>query len=188
MTKDVKEALNTCGRNMALIAEENCLEILYLAREEILQEIIMGMIDSLKDDSETIYEIFFRSNNTIVKLKALEKIHNEDFLKKIVLGEYVHGRDLVRMKSIGKIEDKKFLKELLKEKAIYERTAYLYKLSEQFEDKDLYEIITSDSYNIRAKLFFVSKIKDRKYLEKLIKELNDKELVEESKYCLEHLE
>lgn len=48
MTKDVKEALNTCGRNMALIAEENCLEILYLAREEILQEIIMGMIDSLK--------------------------------------------------------------------------------------------------------------------------------------------
>ena len=83
MTKDVKEALNTCGRNMALIAEENCLEILYLAREEILQEIIMGMIDSLKDDSETIYEIFFRSNNTIVKLKALEKIHNEDFLKKI---------------------------------------------------------------------------------------------------------
>lgn len=188
MTKDVKEALNTCGRNMALIAEENCLEILYLAREEILQEIIMGMIDSLKDDSETIYEIFFRSNNTIVKLKALEKIHNEDFLKKIVLGEYVHGRDLVRMKAFGKIEDKKFLKELLKEKAIYERTAFLYKLSEQFEDKDLYEIITSDSYNIRAKLFFVSKIKDRKYLEKLIKELNDKELVEESKYCLEHLE
>lgn len=188
MTKDVKEALNTCGRNMALITEENCLEILYLAREEILQEIIMGMIDSLKDDSETIYEIFFRSNNTIVKLKALEKIHNEDFLKKIVLGEYVHGRDLVRMKSIGKIEDKEFLKELLKEKDIYERTAYLYKLSEQFEDKDLYEIITSDSYNIRAKLFFVSKIKDRKYLEKLIKELNDKELVEESKYCLEHLE
>lgn len=188
MTKDVKEALNTCGRNMALIAEENCLEILYLAREEILQEIIMGMIDSLKDDSETIYEIFFRSNNTIVKLKALEKIHNEDFLKKIVLGEYVHGRDLVRMKAFGKIEDKKFLKELLKEKAIYERTAYLYKLSKQFEDKDLYEIITSDSYNIRAKLFFVSKIKDRKYLEKLIKELNDKELVEESKYCLEHLE
>lgn len=188
MTKDVKEALNTCGRNMALITEENCLEILYLAREEILQEIIMGMIDSLKDDSETIYEIFFRSNNTIVKLKALEKIHNEDFLKKIVLGEYVHGRDLLRMKSIGKIKDKKFLKELLKEKAIYERTAFLYKLSEQFEDKDLYEIITSDSYNIRAKLFFVSKIKDRKYLEKLIKELNDKELVEESKYCLEHLE
>ena len=188
MTKDVKEALNTCGRNMALIAEENCLEILYLAREEILQEIIMGMIDSLKDDSETIYEIFFRSNNTIVKLKALEKIHNEDFLKKIVLGGYVHGRDLLRMKSIGKIEDKKFLKELLKEKAIYERTAFLYKLSKQFEDKDLYEIITSDSYNIRAKLFFVSKIKDRKYLEKLIKELNDKELVEESKYCLEHLE
>ena len=76
MTKDVKEALNTCGRNMALIAEENCLEILYLAPEEILQEIIMGMIDSLKDDSETIYEIFFRSNNTIVKLKALEKIYN----------------------------------------------------------------------------------------------------------------
>lgn len=188
MTKDVKEALNTCGRNMALITEENCLEILYLAREEILQEIIMGMIDSLKDDSEAIYEIFFKSNNTIVKLKALEKIHNEDFLKKIVLGEYVHGRDLVRMKSIGKIEDKKFLKELLKEKAIYERTAYLYKLSEQFEDKDLYEIITSDSYNIRAKLFFVSKIKDRKYLEKLIKELKDKDLVEESKYCLEHLE
>lgn len=188
MTKDVKEALNTCGRNMALIAEENCLEILYLAREEILQEIIMGMIDSLKDDSEAIYEIFFRSNNTIVKLKALEKIHNQYFLKKIVLGAYVHGRDLLRMKSIGKIEDKKFLKELLKEKAIYERTAFLYKLSEQFEDKDLYEIITSDSYNIRAKLFFVSKIKDRKYLEKLIKELNDKELVEESKYCLEHLE
>lgn len=188
MTKDVKEALNTCGINMALITEENCPEILYLAREEILQEIIMGMIDSLKDDSETIYEIFFRSKNTIVKLKALEKIHNEDFLKKIVLGEYVHGRDLVRMKAFGKIEDKKFLKELLKEKAIYERTAYLYKLSEQFEDKDLYEIITSDSYNIRAKLFFVSKIKDRKYLEKLIKELNDKELVEESKYCLEHLE
>ena len=105
MTKDVKEALNTCGRNMALITEENCLEILYLAREEILQEIIMGMIDSLKDDSEAIYEIFFRSNNTIVKLKALEKIHNQFFLKAIVLGEYVHGRDLVRMKSIGKIEN-----------------------------------------------------------------------------------
>lgn len=33
MTKDVKEALNACGRNMALITEENCLEILYLARE-----------------------------------------------------------------------------------------------------------------------------------------------------------
>lgn len=188
MTKDVKEALNTCGRNMALITEENCLEILYLAREEILQEIIMGMIDSLKDDSETIYEIFFRSNNTIVKLKALEKIHNQFFLKKIVLGEYVHGRDLLRMKSIGKIEDKKFLKELLKEKAIYERTAFLYKLSKQFEDKDLYEIITSDSYNIRAKLFFVSKIKDRKYLEKLIKELNDKDLVRKAKFLLESLD
>ncbi len=187
MTKDVKEALNTCGRNMALIAEENCLEILYLAREEILQEIIMGMIDSLKDDSEAIYEIF-KSNNTIVKLKALEKIYNEDFLKKYISEEDVYSDDCVRMKVFGKIEDKKFLKELLKEKAIYERTAFLYKLSEQFEDKDLYEIITSDSYNIRAKLFFVSKIKDRKYLEKLIKELNDKELVEESKYCLEHLE
>lgn len=188
MTKDVKEALNTCGRNMALITEENCLEILYLAREEILQDIIMGMIDSLKDDSETIYEIFFRSNNTIVKLKALEKIHNQFFLKKIVLGEYVHGRDLLRMKSIGKIEDKKFLKELLKEKAIYERTAFLYKLSKQFEDKDLYEIIISDSYNFSAKLYFVSKIKDRKFLEKLIKELNDKELVKKAKFCLEHLD
>lgn len=30
MTKDVKEALNTCGRNMALIAEENCLEFYIL--------------------------------------------------------------------------------------------------------------------------------------------------------------
>ena len=188
MTKDVKEALNTCGRNMALITEENCLEILYLAREEILQEIIMGMIDSLKDDSEAIYEIFFRSNNTIVKLKALEKIHNQFFLKAIVLGEYVHGRDLVRMKSIGKIEDKKFLKELLKEKAIYERTAFLYKLSKQFEDKDLYEIITSDNYNFKIRLFFISKIRERKYLEKIINESEDKELVEESKYCLEHLE
>ncbi len=188
MTKDVKEALNTCGRNMALIAEENCLEILYLAREEILQEIIMGMIDSLKDDSETIYEIFFRSNNTIVKLKALEKIHNEDFLKKIVLGEYVHGRDLVRMKSIGKIEDKKFLKELLKEKAIYERTAFLYKLSEQFEDKDLYEIITSDNYNFKIRLFFISKIRERKYLEKIINESEDVELITEAKFCLEHLD
>ena len=188
MTKDVKEALNTCGRNMALITEENCLEILYLAREEILQEIIMGMIDSLKDDSETIYEIFFRSNNTIVKLKALEKIHNEDFLKKIVLGEYVHGRDLVRMKSIGKIEDKKFLKELLKEKAIYERTAFLYKLSKKFEDKDLYEIITSDSYNIKARIFFVSKIKDKKYLEKIVKESKDSELIYEAMFCLNFLE
>lgn len=188
MTKDVKEALNTCGRNMALITEENCLEILYLAREEILQEIIMGMIDSLKDDSPAIYEIFLKSNNTIVKLKALEKIYNEDFLKKYISEEDVFSNDCVRMKVFGKIEDKKFSKELLKKKAIYERNAYLYKLSEQFEDKDLYEIITSDSYNIRAKLFFVSKIKDRKYLEKLIKELNDKELVEESKYCLEHLE
>ncbi len=188
MTKDVKEALNTCGRNMALITEENCLEILYLAREEILQEIIMGMIDSLKDDSEAIYEIFFRSNNTIVKLKALEKIHNQYFLKKTVLGEYVHGRDLLRMKSIGKIEDKKFLKELLKEKAIYERTAFLYKLSEQFEDKDLYEIITSDNYNFKIRLFFISKIGDRKYLEKIINESEDLELITEAKFCLEHLD
>ena len=92
------------------------------------------------------------------------------------------------MKAIEQIEDKELLKELLKVKAIYERSCFLYKLSEKFEDKDLYEIITSDSYNIRAKLFFVSKIKDRKYLEKLIIELKDKNLVEESKYCLEHLE
>lgn len=188
MTKDVKEALNTCGRNMALITEENCLEILYLAREEILQEIIMGMIDSLKDDSEAIYEIFFRSNNTIVKLKALEKIHNQFFLKTIVLGAHVHGRDLLRMKSIGKIEDKKFLKELLKEKAIYERTAFLYKLSKQFEDKDLYEIITSDNYNFKIRLFFISKIRDRKYLEKIINESEDVELITEAKFLLESLD
>ena len=188
MTKDVKEALNTCGRNMALITEENCLEILYLAREEILQEIIMGMIDSLKDDSPAIYEIFLKSNNTIVKLKALEKIYNEDFLKKYISEEDVYSDNCVRMKVFGKIEDKKFLKELLKEKAIYERTAYLYKVSEQFEDKDLYEIITSDNYNFKIRLFFISKIRDRKYLEKIINESEDVELITEAKFCLEHLD
>lgn len=73
MTKDVKEALNTCGRNMALITEENCPEILYLAREEILQEIIMGMIDSLKDDSEAIYEIFLKSDDYKVRFEAIKK-------------------------------------------------------------------------------------------------------------------
>ena len=52
MTKDVKEALNTCGRNMALITEENCPEILYLAREEILQEIIMGMMKCFRNSLE----------------------------------------------------------------------------------------------------------------------------------------
>lgn len=109
-------------------------------------------------------------------------------MKKIVLGEYVHGRDLVRMKAFGKIEDKKFLKELLKEKAIYERTAFLYKLSEQFEDKDLYEIITSDNYNFKIRLFFISKIRDRKYLEKIINESEDVELITEAKFCLEHLD
>ena len=188
MTKDVKEALNTCGRNMALITEENCLEILYLAREEILQEIIMGMIDSLKDDSPAIYEIFLKSNNTIVKLKALEKIYNEDFLKKYISEEDVFSDDCVRMKAFGKIEDKKFLKELLKEKAIYERSIYLYKLSEKFQDKDLYEIITSDSYNIRARLLFVSKIKDKKYLKRIIKESKDSGLIYEAKFCLNYLE
>ena len=81
--------------------------------------------------------------------------------------EYKNTKSIFGIKVI---EDKKFLKELLKEKAIYERTAFLYKLSEQFEDKDLYEIITSDSYNIKARIFFVSKIKDKKYLEKIVKE------------------
>ena len=71
---------------------------------------------------------------------------------------------------------------------IYERTAYLYKLSEQFEDKDLYEIITSDSYNIKARIFFVSKIKDKKYLEKIVKESKDSELIYEAMFCLNFLE
>ena len=92
------------------------------------------------------------------------------------------------MKAIEQIEDKELLKELLKVKAIYERSCFLYKLSEKFEDKDLYEIITSDSYNIRAKLFFVSKIKDKKYLEKIVKESKDSELINEAMFCLNFLE
>lgn len=51
MTEKLKKLLYACGRDMALSTEENCPEILYLRRKEILQEIIMGMIDSLKDDS-----------------------------------------------------------------------------------------------------------------------------------------
>lgn len=188
MTKDVKEVLNTCGRNMALITEENCPEILYLAREEILQEIIMGMIDSLKDDSEAIYEIFLKSDDYKVRFEAIKKIHNEGLLKKIILRENVDYRDIVKTQALKQIENKEILKELLKEKAIYERRDYLYIVSEKFEDKDLYEIIISDSYNFSAKLYFVSKIKDRKFLEKLRKELNDKELVKKAKFWLERLD
>lgn len=188
MNKNVKMALNKCGSTIAECRGEYCTKVLDLSREEILQELALGMIATLKDDSPAIYEIFLTSNNTTVKLEALEKIHNEDFLKKYISEEYVHSDDCVRMKVFGKIEDKKFLKELLKEKAIYERTAYLYKLSEQFEDKDLYEIITSDSYNIKARIFFVSKIKDKKYLEKIVKESKDSELIYEAMFCLNFLE
>lgn len=188
MTKDVKEALNTCGRNMALITEENCPEILYLRHKEILQEIIMGMIDSLKDDSEAIYEIFLKSDDYKVRFEAIKKIHNEGLLKKIILRENVDYKDFVKMKALNQIENKEILKELLKEKAIYERRDYFNIVSEKFEDKDLYEIIISDSYNFSIKLYFVSKIKDRKFLEKLIKELNDKDLVRKAKFLLESLD
>ena len=188
MNKNVKMFLNDCGSTIAECIGEDCTKVLDLSHEEILQELARGMIATLKDDSPAIYEFFLTSNNTIVKLKALEKIHNEDFLKKYISEEYVHSDDCVRMKVFGKIEDKKFSKELLKKKAIYERTAYLYKLSEQFEDKDLYEIITSDNYNFKIRLFFISKIGDRKYLEKIINESEDVELITEAKFCLEHLD
>lgn len=187
MTEIVKMALKECGRTIAESLGEDCTKVLDLSHEEILEELALGMMATLKDDSPAIYEIFLKRNNTRVKLGALEKIHNENFLKKNIFGEYVHS-DAVKMKIIGKIEDKKFLKELLKEKAIYERSVYLYKLSERFEDKDLYEIITSDSYNIRARLFFVSKIKDKKYLEKIIKESKASELIYEAMFCLNYLE
>ena len=188
MSNNLKMVLNECGSTIAESLGEDCTKVLDLSREEILQELALGMIVTLKDDSPAIYEFFLTSNNTIVKLKALEKIHNEDFLKKYISEEYVHSDDCVRMKVFGKIEDKKFLKELLKEKAIYERTAFLYKLSKKFEDKDLYEIITSDSYNIKARIFFVSKIKDKKYLEKIVKESKDSELIYEAMFCLNFLE
>ena len=182
----VKQVLIKCGSNIPLGTKENCTEVFDFTCEKFSQEQIQGIINGLEDDSEAIYGIFLKSNNDIVKLKAIKKIHDSDFLKEIVLGVCDCG-NFVKMKAIEQIEDKELLKELLKVKAIYERSCFLYKLSEKFEDKDLYEIITSDSYDIRAKLFFVSRIKDRKYLEKLIKELNDKELVEKSKYFLEHL-
>lgn len=188
MNNNVKMFLNECGSTIAECIGEDCTKVLDLSPEEMLQELARGMIATLKDDSPAIYEIFSTSNNTIVKLKSLEKIHNEDFLKKYISEEYVHSDDCVRMKVFGKIEDKKFLKELLKEKAIYERSIYLYKVSEQFEDKDLYEIITSDNYNFKIRLFFISKIRDRKYLEKIINESEDVELITEAKFCLEHLD
>lgn len=109
-------------------------------------------------------------------------------MKKIILRENVDYKDFVKMKALNQIENKEILKELLKEKAIYERRDYIYIVSEKFEDKDLYEIIISDSYNFSIKLYFVSKIKDRKFLEKLIKELNDKELVRKAKFLLESLD
>lgn len=109
-------------------------------------------------------------------------------MKKIILRENVDYRDIVKTQALKQIENKEILKELLKEKAIYERRDYLYIVSEKFEDKDLYEIIISDSYNFSAKLYFVSKIKDRKFLEKLRKELNDKELVKKAKFWLERLD
>ena len=108
MNNNVKMALNTCGSTIAECRGEYCTKVLDLSREEILQELALGMIATLKDDSPDIYEIFLKSNNTIVKLKALEKIHNEDFLKKYISEEYVHSDDCVRMKVFGKIEDKKF--------------------------------------------------------------------------------
>lgn len=187
MNKNVKMALNKCGSTIAKSVGEDCTEDLCLDGDEILQELTLGMIATLKDDSPAIYEIFLTINNARVKLKALEKIHNEDFLKKYISEEYGYYEDCVRMKVLGKIEDKKFLKELLKEKA-YERTDYFCKLSERFEDKDLYEIITSYNYNIKIRLFFISKIGDRKYLNKIINESEDDGLIAEAKFYLEHLE
>lgn len=159
MNKNVKMFLNDCGSTIAECIGEDCTKVLDLSHEEILQELARGMIATLKDDSPAIYEIFLTSNNTIVKLNALEKIHNEDFLKKYISEEYVHSDDCVRMKVFGKIED-----------------------------KDFYEIITSDSYNIKARRFFVSKIKDKKYLKKIIKESKDLELIYEAMFCLNFLE
>lgn len=129
MNNNLIMALNEGGSTIAECIGEDCTKFLDLSGEEILPELALGMVATLEDDSPAIYEFFLKSNNTRVKLKALDKIHNEDFLKKYISEEYVHSDDDVRMKVFGKIKDKKYLKKIIKESKdldlIYEAEFFL---------------------------------------------------------------
>lgn len=80
MVNETKKALFECGKQIVLKGgKENCIEILYLSREEILQEIALGIIDVLDVNSDEIYEFFLRSDNDIIRIAAVGKICNDDF-------------------------------------------------------------------------------------------------------------
>lgn len=144
----------------------------------------MGIIDALDVNSDEIYEFFLRSDNNIIKIAAIGKIYNDVFLKNIILDKAAYYSDFIKMKSIEQIEETKVLTELLKNQIVYERSCFLVKIAEKLNNNELFEIIISDEYNIEAKMFFVSKITDKRYLKKLITECSNKDIISEAKFYL----
>lgn len=188
MVNETKKTLIECGKQIVLKGgKENCTEILYLAREEILQEIALGIIDALDVNSDEIYEFFLRSDNNIIKIAAIGKIYNDVFLKNIILDKAAYYSDFIKMKSIEQIEETKVLTELLKNQIVYERSCFLVKIAEKLNNNELFDIIISDEYNIGAKMFFVSKITDKRYLKKLITESSNRDIILEAQFCLRSL-
>lgn len=188
MVNETKKTLIECGKQIVLKGgKENCTEILYLAREEILQEIALGIIDALDVNSDEIYEFFLRSDNDIIKIAAIRKIYNDVFLKNIILNRAVYYSDYVKMKAIEQIEETKVLTELLKNQIVYERSCFLLKIAEKLNNDEIFDIIISDEYNIEAKMFFVSKITEKRYLKKLITECPNRDIILEAKFCLRSL-
>lgn len=188
MVNETKKTLIECGKQIVLKGgKENCTEILYLAREEILQEIALGIIDALDVNSDEIYEFFLRSDNDIIKIAAIRKIYNDVFVKNIILNRAVYYSDYVKMKAIEQIEETKVLTELLKNQIVYERSCFLLKIAEKLNNDEIFDIIISDEYNIEAKMFFVSKITEKRYLKKLITECPNRDIILEAKFCLRSL-
>ena len=188
MVNETKKALIECGKQIVLKGgKENCTEILYLAREEILQEIALGIIEVLDVNSDEIYEFFLRSDNDIIKIAAIRKIYNDVFFENIILNRAVYYSDYVKMKAIEQIKESKVLTGLLKNQSVYERSCFLVKIAEKLNNDELFDIIISDEYNIDAKMFFVSKITDRRYLEKLITESSNRDIISEAQFCLRSL-
>ena len=184
MINETKKALFECGKQIVLKGgKENCTEILYLAREEMLQEIALGIIDALDVNSDEIYEFFLRSDNDIIKIAAIGKIYNDVFLKNIILNRAVYYSDYVKMKAIEQIKETKVLTELLKNQSVYERSCFLVKIAEKLNNDELFDIIISDEYNIDARMFFVSKITDKRYLKKLITKCPNKDIISEAQFC-----
>ena len=124
----------------------------------------------------------------MIDVKSKKDNITVDYLLEIcLLNRAVYYSDYVKMKAIEQIKETKVLTELLKNQIVYERSCFFVKIAEKLNNDELFDIIISDEYNIDTKMFFVSKITDKRYLKKLITKCPNKDIISEAQFCLRSL-